>query len=100
MRNAQHVLGRSVYKSEDSAIKDYTRSGKSHDALTLYSKMREKRSSHILDVHTFVVLLNASAALKDLERGVQIHHDVAKMGFLERDPFVGSALLDMYAKCG
>ncbi|KAI5079097.1 hypothetical protein GOP47_0006768 [Adiantum capillus-veneris] len=44
-------------------------------------------------------LLKACANLKDAIPGQTFHFEVVKLGF-ETDPFVGSALVDMYAKSG
>lgn len=50
--------------------------------------------------HAFVAMLKACAAHKNLERGCELHVEIARMGILENDAFVGSSLVDMYAKCG
>eukprot|EP01018_Ginkgo_biloba_P004814 Gb_18728 [translate_table: standard] len=70
-----------------------------HDeyALELYSKMQ--LSGFRPDEFTFASLLKACASLATLEQGKHIHSDIIKTGF-ESDLFVGSALVDMYAKCG
>eukprot|EP00250_Pteridium_aquilinum_P018564 c24123_g16_i1 orf=1-468(-) len=47
---------------------------------------------------TFVALLKACTKLKDMDTGLDIHAEVARFGSLERDLFVGSSLVDMYAK--
>jgi pentatricopeptide repeat protein len=48
---------------------------------------------------TFVELLNACASVLALEEGGCVHHEIIQSG-LELDVFVGSSLVDMYAKCG
>eukprot|EP00250_Pteridium_aquilinum_P017068 c23433_g9_i2 orf=217-2538(+) len=47
-----------------------------------------------------VALLKACGARKDLRRGSRIHTAVAKRGLLQKNVFVGSAVIHMYAKCG
>jgi hypothetical protein len=48
---------------------------------------------------TFVGVLNACATVLGLEEGRCVHQEVIQSG-LELDVFVGSSLVDMYAKCG
>ncbi|KAI5079216.1 hypothetical protein GOP47_0006887 [Adiantum capillus-veneris] len=45
-------------------------------------------------------MLKVCEQQKDLHSGSNIHVDLIKSGFLEKDIFVGSALINMYAKCG
>lgn len=47
-----------------------------------------------------VASLKVCTKLKALQMGIEIHADAARMGLLIIDPFVGSTLVDMYAKCG
>eukprot|EP01018_Ginkgo_biloba_P001344 Gb_25868 [translate_table: standard] len=49
--------------------------------------------------NSFASVLPACASLAALEQGKEIHGEIIKSGF-ESDVFVGSALVDMYAKCG
>lgn len=48
---------------------------------------------------TYTSVLRACAGLEALEQGKQIHGSINKSQF-ESDVFVGSALIDLYAKCG
>jgi pentatricopeptide repeat protein len=48
---------------------------------------------------TFMIVLSACADLTAVEEGSQVHAQITKAGF-ETDFCVGSALVDMYAKCG
>lgn len=52
-----------------------------------------------LDVFTFPCVLKTCGSLKFQSMGNQIHSTVMKSG-CESDPLVGSALIDMYSKCG
>ncbi|KAH7441169.1 hypothetical protein KP509_03G027500 [Ceratopteris richardii] len=68
-----------------------------HQALLLFEKMRtdfEVRSPPL-----FVVLLKACAQRRWFQQGKELHLEVVKEE-LERELQVGTALLDMYAKCG
>jgi pentatricopeptide repeat protein len=48
---------------------------------------------------TFACVLPACASLVALEQGKEIHEEIIKRGLVS-DVFVGSAIIDMYAKCG
>ncbi len=47
---------------------------------------------------TFVGVLNACASVVALEEGRSVHEQIIQSG-CESDVFVGSSLVDMYAKC-
>eukprot|EP00250_Pteridium_aquilinum_P033305 c5425_g1_i1 orf=1-645(-) len=101
IRDAQQVFDRLLHINEwswDSLISGYVNHGKPHHALLLYQKMPKDGSLQPLRP-TFVSLLRACVKLKDLEAGLELHTDVAKRGLLKRDLFVGSTLVDLYAKC-
>ncbi|KAL3645158.1 hypothetical protein CASFOL_010338 [Castilleja foliolosa] len=51
------------------------------------------------DNFTFPFVLKACSSLSDINTGREIHYRARKTGW-ETDVFVGSALIDMYAKCG
>ncbi|GAV76117.1 PPR domain-containing protein/PPR_2 domain-containing protein [Cephalotus follicularis] len=58
------------------------------------------RSSCIeVDNTTFSIILKACGALTDLGQGSAIHSLALKLGFVE-DIYVGSAIIDIYCKCG
>lgn len=71
--------------------------GNEDHALTTYHQMR--LSGVLPDEYTFATLIKACSCLTALEQGRQIHANVIKMGCAS-DPFVGTSLVDMYAKCG
>jgi pentatricopeptide repeat protein len=48
---------------------------------------------------TFVGILNACASVEALEEGAHVHQHIIQSGW-ESDVFVGSSLIDIYAKCG
>ncbi|GAV79188.1 PPR domain-containing protein/PPR_2 domain-containing protein/DYW_deaminase domain-containing protein [Cephalotus follicularis] len=52
-----------------------------------------------LDCFTFATVLSACASVATLERGMEVHACGIR-ACLESDVVVGSALVDMYAKCG
>eukprot|EP00250_Pteridium_aquilinum_P006988 c16794_g1_i1 orf=1-348(-) len=47
-----------------------------------------------------VALLKLCSEHRDLNRGVLLHADAVRRGFIEKNHFVGSTLVNMYAKCG
>ncbi|KAF3443252.1 hypothetical protein FNV43_RR12934 [Rhamnella rubrinervis] len=52
-----------------------------------------------LDCFTFATVLSACASVATLERGMEVHACSIR-ACLESDVVVGSALIDMYSKCG
>ncbi|KAI5055365.1 hypothetical protein GOP47_0030510 [Adiantum capillus-veneris] len=102
MLDAQQVFDTLESRNEwswTSLINGYVRYGKPENAFQLYEKMLSD-STIYPSGQTFMGLLKACLKLKDLERGQKLHVDIARRGLLEEDPFVGSILVDMYAKSG
>ncbi|KAL8141248.1 hypothetical protein V2J09_007269 [Rumex salicifolius] len=67
------------------------------DALSIYLKMN--RSENRPDSFTFSSIFSVCSSLVALEQGEQVHSQALKGGFLS-DVVVGTALVDMYNKCG
>ncbi|XXG49052.1 hypothetical protein AAC387_Pa02g3335 [Persea americana] len=67
------------------------------EALNIFLKL--KRSSMKPDLYTFSSVLSICSGLVALDQGEQIHAQTIKTGFLS-DVVVGSALVNMYNKCG
>jgi pentatricopeptide repeat protein len=65
--------------------------------MQLFQQMQQEGGSP--DKFTFVQVINACCGLGTLEEGRCVHHQMIQSG-LESDVFVGSSLVDMYAKCG
>lgn len=78
-------------------ISAYVQNGLHEEALELFNEMRRTNVSP--DQATFASILRASANLASLSLGKQLHSSVIRLGFAS-NVFAGSALLDMYAKCG
>ncbi|XP_057865942.2 putative pentatricopeptide repeat-containing protein At3g23330 [Cryptomeria japonica] len=78
-------------------IAGYAQNGLVEEALKMYKQMQltgiKPNSS------TFASILPACAKLGDLEQGTEIHQSISESGF-SSDIIVGTALIDMYAKCG
>lgn len=94
-----HRLTFRTHSSWSCLITALAKWGHIHHALSLYNLMGNVDCMPP-NGHIIVALLHACANLKDLARGLQIHEEFLDTELLKRDPFVGSALLDMYAKCG
>ncbi|KAH7292474.1 hypothetical protein KP509_29G070600 [Ceratopteris richardii] len=100
MPQAQMAFNRLTRRSEfvwTSLMNGYVDSGKPLHSLGLGQAMREDGIEP--SKFTLVTLIKACARLQWLERGQDLHKEVIDMG-LEDDPFIGSVLVDMYAKCG
>ncbi|KAL8056872.1 hypothetical protein ABFX02_04G147000 [Erythranthe guttata] len=51
------------------------------------------------NMYTFISILRSCSSLSNIEFGKQVHSHIIKNKFA-RDGYVGTALIDMYAKCG
>eukprot|EP01018_Ginkgo_biloba_P001307 Gb_24666 [translate_table: standard] len=78
-------------------IARHAQSGLGDKALKLFRQMQLAAVQP--NSKTFASLLPACANLAALERGKEVHEAIIRSGF-HSDVFVGSALVDMYAKCG
>ena len=84
--------------SWNSLITCFIKYGDPQKAFILYQKMCI--SSVKPTAYTFVALLKACTALKDLEGGQTIHAQIDRNVSLKADDFISSALINMYVKCG
>jgi pentatricopeptide repeat protein len=75
----------------------HVKCGEGHKALELFQKMQQEGVQP--DTVTYVGMLNACASIMALEEGRRAHEQIIQSG-CESDVFVGSSLVDMYAKCG
>ncbi|XP_048336314.2 putative pentatricopeptide repeat-containing protein At2g01510 [Ziziphus jujuba] len=78
-------------------ISGYVQKGLHEEALTLFNEMQ--RENVCADQATFASILRATANLASLSLGKQLHSCIIRSGFMS-NVFCGSALLDMYSKCG
>ncbi|KAI5072916.1 hypothetical protein GOP47_0013022 [Adiantum capillus-veneris] len=102
MSDAQRVFDRLIFQDQlswDTLIRGYLNCGQLHDAIKLYIR-KQKFVSFDTDSHTTVALLKACAKLKDLGSGLELQTWIVYAGLLEVDAFIGSSLVDMFAKCG
>ncbi|KAI5070801.1 hypothetical protein GOP47_0015144 [Adiantum capillus-veneris] len=78
-------------------ISGYAESGLGEEALACYDQMQVENLSPCALL--FTCTLKACCTISDVDRGRNLHGEVTKRGF-EKHSFVGSALVDLYAKCG
>ena len=82
--------------SWNTLIAGYAQNGLGHEALTCFSQM--KNAKVCPDVVTYICILKACGMVGSLKIGEIINTEVRKQG-LENDVMIGTALVDMYAKC-
>eukprot|EP01018_Ginkgo_biloba_P031942 Gb_37802 [translate_table: standard] len=80
-----------------SMIAGYVQNEQGEEALSLFCQMERARIKP--NEYTMACVLRACASLAGIEQGKQVHSHILKIGF-EFDVSVGSALANMYAKCG
>ncbi|KAI5071931.1 hypothetical protein GOP47_0014182 [Adiantum capillus-veneris] len=102
MCRARHVFDHLPHPDEslwNALIVNYAQQEKFHDVIVLYERMKED-SSLQPDGHAFVALLKTCVTMKHLEKGIQVYKHIAKTKLQETNEYVGSASVDMFAKCG
>ncbi|XP_057853249.2 pentatricopeptide repeat-containing protein At3g24000, mitochondrial [Cryptomeria japonica] len=100
MAKAHRVFDKMVAKdavSWNAIIAAYGNNGYDEETLLVFHQMLGAGME--LDEFTFGSVLKSCASLEMLDQGIQIHNYVIKCGLVS-NVFVGSALLDMYCKCG
>ncbi|XP_056176220.1 putative pentatricopeptide repeat-containing protein At3g01580 isoform X2 [Syzygium oleosum] len=92
---------RSVYLW-NSVLGSYCRGRRYEQTLCLFKQMvsNGKSGEGKPDNFTVPVALKACAGLRAIEYGKMVHGYVKKSGEVDMDIFVGSALIDLYSKCG
>ncbi|KAH7290222.1 hypothetical protein KP509_30G037100 [Ceratopteris richardii] len=81
-----------------SLIEGYVEQGLSEEALECFKLMKQKGVSPT--TVTFASVLKACGSIGAVESGEQIHEEISRQGLLLDDFVLGSALVDMYVKCG
>ncbi|KAI5081458.1 hypothetical protein GOP47_0004641 [Adiantum capillus-veneris] len=100
--DAQEIFDGLGHRNEwswNNLIKAYVKCGKPELAFVAYEKMQEEGSVHPLE-RTYTALLKACAKSKNLDEGSKLHAEIDRRGLLNTNVFLGSALVDMYSKCG
>jgi pentatricopeptide repeat protein len=78
-------------------ISGYVKCGQGQKALDLFQQMQQEGVE--LDPITLVGVLNVCASVVALDEGMHAHELIMQCGW-DSDVFLGSSLVDMYAKCG
>jgi pentatricopeptide repeat domain-containing protein 1 len=81
----------------NAMIRGYAKCGQGWEALKLFRQMQDEGVQP--DSVIFMGLLNACASVAAFDEGKYVHKQIIAGG-LEGDVFLGSSLVDMYAKCG
>jgi pentatricopeptide repeat protein len=76
----------------------YAQQRKCPQALDCFDQM--KSEGLFPDDITFACVLKACGSAGDIENGERIHDEILTSGLLDTNAFLGTALVDMYAKCG
>eukprot|EP01018_Ginkgo_biloba_P004534 Gb_08029 [translate_table: standard] len=100
IEEARHLFDKMEERSIvswNAIIAGYTQNEHGEEALKLYFQMQ--RLGVKWNRSTFSSVLSACASLATLEQGKLVHAHIIKLAF-ESDVFVGTSLVDMYAKCG
>ncbi|XP_024968062.1 putative pentatricopeptide repeat-containing protein At5g09950 [Cynara cardunculus var. scolymus] len=100
MDDCEKLFSRIVRKDEtswNSMISGYIHNELLKKAMDLVSLMLT--NGQRLDCFTFATVLSACASVATLERGMEVHACGIR-AYVDSDVVVGSALVDMYSKCG
>ncbi|KAI5082665.1 hypothetical protein GOP47_0002408 [Adiantum capillus-veneris] len=100
LAKAQLVLNRLPVQdvvSWNGLISGFSQHGYDNEAVSCFKFMRSQGVAP--NVTTFAYILKACGNMGALDTGREIHDDIVKEGLSEND-VLGSALIDMYTKCG
>ncbi|KAI5065567.1 hypothetical protein GOP47_0020262 [Adiantum capillus-veneris] len=81
-----------------SIIAGYARDGHGQSALDCYERMQHEGVP--ANAVTYVFVLKACSAIGAIDKGKDIHKAAKEKGLLHDNILLGTALVDMYAKCG
>ncbi|XP_047328423.1 pentatricopeptide repeat-containing protein At2g21090-like [Impatiens glandulifera] len=96
LRMKEEGLNPNIY-TMNGIMAGLVENGNFHSAMELFSGMQGFELKP--DVYSVGIMLPACSKLASVERGKQIHAYSIRFG-LESDVHIGSAIVDMYAKCG
>ncbi|PIA52570.1 hypothetical protein AQUCO_01000444v1 [Aquilegia coerulea] len=83
--------------SWNSMVSGFAQHDRFEEALEFFSEMHKE--NFVLNEYSYASALSACSGLVDLSMGIQIHGSMSKSPYLS-DVYMGSALVDMYSKCG
>ncbi|CAH8385184.1 unnamed protein product [Eruca vesicaria subsp. sativa] len=82
----------------NSMVSGFAQRDRCEEALHYLTLMHKE--GFLLNEYTCASGLSACSSLSDVNRGVQLHSLIVKSPSLLSDVHIGSALVDMYSKCG
>ncbi|KAI5062783.1 hypothetical protein GOP47_0023322 [Adiantum capillus-veneris] len=101
LAKAQLVFDELLFKtivSWTTVISGYCQHGYCEQALSCFHQMQ--LGGFFPNKVTFLSILKACGGMGAIRRGEEIHEEIARRGLLMNDNVLGTALVDMYAKCG
>ncbi|KAH7285817.1 hypothetical protein KP509_33G047500, partial [Ceratopteris richardii] len=84
--------------SWNALISGYAQFERNEDALDCFEKMQQEGLCS--DPVTLLSILPVCGSREATEKGIRIHAKLVEEGLLEEDCALGTALINMYAKCG
>ncbi|KAH7420545.1 hypothetical protein KP509_13G011700 [Ceratopteris richardii] len=84
--------------SWNAMIGGFSSYGLGSEAWTYYEKMHAENQCP--DTLTYISVLQACGVMGSLENGQKIHDEISMLGLLKKNLVLGTALVDMYVKCG
>ena len=84
--------------SWNALIDGYAKQGQGHKVLDCFKHIQNDGIAP--NTVTFICSLKACSNIGALDKGKQIHEEVVCRGLNDKDVLLGTALIDMYAKCG
>ena len=84
--------------SWNALIAGYAQQGQYHEVLRCFGCIQSEGLS--ANMVTYICILKACACIGAVEEGKQVHDQIMSKGLLEKNMVLGTALVDMYAKCG
>ncbi len=85
--------------SWNTRLARYVKAGQHEKVMELFQQMQLEEGGANTNSYTFVLVLNSCASSRSLEDGKRAHEQIIAGG-CEVNLFVGSSLVDMYAKYG
>ncbi|KAH7445143.1 hypothetical protein KP509_02G109100 [Ceratopteris richardii] len=84
--------------SWSALIAGYAQQGEGEQALNCYEQMQSEGISP--NRVTYLCILKACGCVGATYKGRDVHDEVSKQGLIKDDIVLGTAIVDMYAKCG
>ena len=95
--NAQRQRLGSNVSSWNTAIWGYMKQGQSLQALACFEQMQKEGLA--LNDDTFICILKACGNFGAIDKGKEIHEEIATLGLLKKNILLGTTLVNMYVKC-